>query len=54
MHKIRRETTNKIKQEIAKVAKSVLNVVSEDVEEKHVSANVEDVGVEEHGSEEGV
>ena len=54
MHKIRRETTNKIKQEIAKVAKSVFHIVSENVEEKHVSDDVENVGVEEHGSEKSV
>ena len=36
------------------MSESVFDVVSEDVEEKHVSADVEDVGVEEHGSEEGV
>ena len=36
------------------MAKSVLHVVSENVEEKHVSANMKNVGVKEHGSEEGV
>lgn len=54
MHKISRETADKIKQEIANVAESVLNIVSENVEEKHVSYNVEDVGVKEHRCEKSV
>lgn len=33
------------------MSESVFDVVSENVEEKHVSGDVEDVGVEEHGSE---
>jgi len=52
--KICREATDEVKQEVAKMAKSVLYIVSEDVEEKHVSADVEDVGVKEHGSEKSV
>jgi len=36
------------------VAKGVFHVVSENVEEKHVSADVENVGMKEHGSEKGV
>ena len=54
MHKISRETADEIKQEIAKVAESVLNIVSENVEEKHVSDNVGNVGVKEHGCKKGV
>ena len=54
MSEIRNKATDKIKQQIADVAESVFHVVSEDVEKKHVSTYVEDVGVEEQGCEEGV
>jgi len=54
VHEISRETGDEIKQEIAKVAESVFNIVSENVEEKHVSDNMRDVGVKEHGCKEGV
>jgi len=36
------------------VSKGVFHVVSKNVEKKHVSADVENVGVDEHRSEEGV
>jgi len=54
MHEIRRETTDEIKKEITKVAKSILNVVSENVEKKHVSNNVGNVGVKKHRSKKSV
>ena len=54
MRKIRRETADEIKKEIAEVAKCIFHIVSENVEEKHVSTDVEDVGVKEHGGEKGV
>jgi len=51
VHEIGRETADEIKQEIARVAESVLNIISENVEEKHIAAKMENVGVKEHGSE---
>ena len=54
MSKIRNKTTDKIKQQKAKMTKSVFNVVSEDVKKEHVSTYMKNVSVKEHGCEEGV
>jgi hypothetical protein len=45
----RDQTADEVEAEVAQVTEVVLDVVPEDPQEQHVEAEVEDVGVEEHG-----
>lgn len=50
---VRANSANEIEEKIGEMAEVILNVVAEDPEEEHVSADMEKAAVEEHAGQDG-